>query len=142
MRVDDGRHGDAASVVGIGLVVRLRQEFDAQPGIAAAGIESEPPAAFVADRVDDRERDRVFQTEQPAHDDRPVGPRAGQADHQPVAARLDRPLRRPDFAGEPVGLADELASRRHLRTERGLGHASQATRAAVVAARIVGWQAA
>src|SRR3712207_7046189 len=34
--------------------------------------------------------DRVLQAEQPPDDHRPARPRAGAADHEPVAARLDR----------------------------------------------------
>ena len=65
-------------------------------------------------RPADAHRDHRLQPEQPADDDRPVGPRARPRDHQPIAARLHPPAPRAlvAVAGDPVhdvvGIAAEL----------------------------------
>ena len=110
--VDDRGHGDAAVVAGEPGEVRLLQPFDAEHRVAAARVEVEGPAALVVGRAADAHRQDVLQPEQPAHDDGPAGPRAGPADHQPVAAGLDR-VAVPAVGGDPgrdvAGIPDELA---------------------------------
>ena len=68
-------------------------------------------------------RDDVLQAEQPADDDRPVGPGAGARRDQPVAARLHR-IAVPAVAGDPggdvVGVAGELGAVGHVRAVGGV----------------------
>ena len=88
--VDEGRHGDAARVVRVAGEERLLQPLDAEHRVAATRVEVEGPAALVVGRPADTHREGVLQPQQAAHDDRPVGPRAGPRDDQPVPAGLDR----------------------------------------------------
>ena len=88
--LDHGRHGDPPRVVGDRGQVRLLQPVIAEHRIDASGVEVEGPAPLVVGRSAQSHRDDVLQAEQPANDDRPVGPRAGAGRDQPIAARLDR----------------------------------------------------
>ena len=59
-------------------------------------------------------RQHVLEPEQPAHDDRPVGPGAGPGDDQPVPAGLDRKAVAAvggDPGGDVAGVALELGAR-------------------------------
>ena len=100
--VDDRRHRDALRVLRVAGEVGLLQPLVAQHRVAAAGVEVEGPAALVVRRAAQAHRDRRLQAEQPPHDDRAVGPRAGAGGDQPVAARLDRPAVAA-VGGDPVG---------------------------------------
>jgi hypothetical protein len=110
--VDHRRHGDPLVVVGEAGEVRLLQPLDAEHRIAPAPVEVEGPASLVVGRPADAHRQHVLEPEQPAHDDGPAGPRAGPADHQPVAPGLDRvavPAVGGDPGGDVAGVAGELA---------------------------------
>ena len=86
--VEQHRHRDVMARVRLGQVVDLREELEAVDRIeVGARRAGERPAALVADRIDDRERDRLLEPLQATHDDRAVGPRAGERDVQVVAAR-------------------------------------------------------
>ena len=99
--IDDGGHGDALGVVREAGEVGLLEPLVAEHRVSPARIEVEGPAALVVGRATDAHRQDVFESEQPAHDDRPVGPWAGPGDNQSVAPRLHRPLRI-GVGGDPI----------------------------------------
>jgi hypothetical protein len=88
--LDHRRDGDPLRVVGVAGEVGLLQPLDAEHGVAPARVEVEGPAALVVGGPAHAHRQHVLEAEQPAHDDRPVRPRAGPGDHQAVPAGLDR----------------------------------------------------
>ena len=110
--VDHRRHGDPLVIAREAGEVGLLQPLDAEHRVTAAGVEVETPAALVVGRPADAHRQHVLQPEQPAHHHRPARPRAGPADHEPVAPRLDR-VAVPAVGGDPgrdvAGVAGELA---------------------------------
>ena len=109
--VDDRGHGDALGVVREPREERVLEPLDAEHRVAAVGVEVEGPAALVVGRSAHAHAEHVLEAEQPPHDDRAVGPRAGPGDDQPVAVRLDRPAV-PAVRGDPVldvvGVAGEV----------------------------------
>ena len=110
--VPDERDGGAALEVGVGALVQLHGVRRTRDRVDPCLVEREAPALLVADRVDDAQRQGVLEAEQPAHDDRAVRPRAGQAHVEHVAARLDGVAAAAvggDPVREPVRLADERA---------------------------------
>jgi len=52
------------------------EPFDSEDRVASAGVEVERPAAGVVGRPGDAHGDDVLETEDAAHEDRPVRPRA------------------------------------------------------------------
>ena len=87
--VDDRGHRDATGVFGVAREVGVLDARALQHRVEAAGVEVEGPAAPVVRRPADPHRQRVLEPEQPAHDDRAVGPGARPRDDETVAARLD-----------------------------------------------------
>src|SRR5690606_8267779 len=88
----------------------------------AVGVEGESPAAFVLDGVGHGHREDRFQTEQSAHDQRPVGPGARATHDQAISAGFDAPAGAPvggDAVGDVVGGAVELPGLRIRRDTHG-----------------------
>ncbi|QGW33453.1 hypothetical protein MAA44156_03270 [Mycobacterium avium subsp. avium] len=109
--VHDGGHRDALGVAGEPLEVGVLQPGNLEDRVDAAGIEIERPAALVVGGAAKANGQNTFQAQQPAHDDRPVGPRAGARHDQPIAAGLDRVAVAAvggDAGGDVVGVAGEL----------------------------------
>ena len=108
------------------------EETEAVDRIDATRVEIERPAALVVGRTAEPERDDVLQAEQPAHDDRAVGPRAGLRGDEPVAAGFDRPqgyvawpvLGNTGVAGDPVREVGHVAVELLAARDVGRAHAS------------------
>src|SRR3546814_9114079 len=75
-------------VVGEAGEERLLEPLDAEHRVATSGVEVEGPAAGVVGRARDPHRQGALEPQQPAHDDRSVGPAAGPRDHE---ARSEEP---------------------------------------------------
>jgi len=96
-----------------------RYEWDGYLPITALPHEVNPPS-IVANGINDRHRDDVFQSKQTANNDRPVRPRACQRDVQMIPSRLGLETRgtiRGDAIAKPIPLTDERAVSGGLRGE-------------------------
>jgi hypothetical protein len=115
--VDERGHRDAFRVVREPFEVCVFESRDFQHRVDAAGVKVERPTVLVVGRAAKANGQHVFQSEQATHDDRPVGPRAGAGDDQPVAARLHRVAVAAvgrDTGGDVVGVAVEFATARDV----------------------------
>ncbi len=89
--VHDRRHGDPELVAGHAGLVGVLEARDAEHRVEPALVEVEGPAPPVVGRPGHPHRQDLLEPEQATDDDGPVGPRAGAADDEAVAPRLDRP---------------------------------------------------
>ena len=114
--VDDRRHGDAPVVVrererGRPRSRRSKSSTGSRPPGSRSNVQLRSSCVGPHTPIDSTR----FEPEQPAHDDRPVRPRARSGDDQPVAAGLDRPAAAAvgrDPIGDVVGVALERATGR------------------------------
>jgi hypothetical protein len=88
--VDDGRHRDAAVVLGEPSEVGLLEPLDPEYWVDAAWVEVESPAALVMRWAAEAHRDHILEPQQPTHDDRAVRPWTRAGRDEAVAPRLDR----------------------------------------------------
>src|SRR5699024_2904225 len=89
--VDDGRHGDAARIVGEPGEVGLLEPLVAEHGVDSALVEVEGPGALAMGGGGHAHGQGGLEAEQAAGDEGAVGPGARACRDEPVAARLDGP---------------------------------------------------